>query len=177
MSEEATEAVITLDANGRYIDANEAALELLGVSLPELRASAPDRFTMQRSSDAEQTALRSEWAVRGAQPLVGTAGLRRADGSTIRIAYAIEAEDSGFRARIWPIEGSAHAPSTFYTVGAVLREWRSAERELAELVPGTAEWADTLSEIEMLRGRYHELFRAMKAPPSTEVGGRGSLES
>jgi hypothetical protein len=122
---------------------------------------------MQPASEGEQAALRTQWATRGGSPIVGTAGLRRADGATIRVAYAIEAGDSGYRATLWAIEGSPHAPSTLYTVSDVLREWRSAERQLAVLVPGSAEWADTLAEVEMLRGRYHELFRAMKAPPST----------
>jgi hypothetical protein len=44
----------------------------------------------------------------------------------------------------------------------VLREWRAAERDLAELMPGTPEWARTLNEIELLRGRYQELFDTVK---------------
>ena len=163
--EDSAEAVMTLDSAGRYVDASAAALDLLGVSLAELRASAPDRFTMRPATDAEQAALRAAWATDGALPLVGTAGLRRADGTPIRVAYAIEPADPGFRARLWRVDGSPHAPTTLFTVGAVLREWRAAERELAELFPGTPEWVRTLSEIELLRGRYDELFRAMKAPP------------
>jgi PAS domain-containing protein len=163
--EQETEAVIALDAAGRYLDANAAALQLLGVSLAELRKSAPDRFTMRPATDAEQAGLRSQWAQDGAPPLVGTAGLRRADGTTIRVAYAIESADSGFSARLWRVGGSPDLPTSLFTVGAVLREWRAAERELAELVPGTPAWARSLSEIELLRGRYDELFSAMKAPP------------
>ena len=163
--EESAEAVITLDAVGRYMDANAAALELLGVTLAELRTSAPDRFTMRPATDAEQAALRAEWATDGRLPLVGTAGLRRGDGTTLRVAYAVEPGPSGFRARLWRVDGSPLAPSTLFTVGAVLREWRAAERELAELVPDTPEWARTLSEVELLRGRYEELFSAMKASP------------
>jgi PAS domain-containing protein len=169
LEEEFTEAVISLDALGRYLDANAAALELLGVSLAELRASAPDRFTMRPATDAEQAALRSQWSKDGAPPLVGTAGLRRADGTTIRVAYAIEPGDPGFRARLWRVDGSPHAPSTLFTIGQVLREWRSAERKLAELVPGSADWARTLSEIEMLRGRYQELFSVLRPKPDARV--------
>ena len=178
MPDDATEAVLSLDKVGRYVDANAAALELLSISLPELRASAPDRFAMQPANEGEQAALRTQWATRGGPPIVGTAGLRRADGATIRVAYAIEAGDAGYRARLWAIEGSPHAPSSLFTVSDVLREWRSAERELAVLVPGSTEWADTLDEIELLRGRYHELFRAMKTPPPTVSGaGEGSPEA
>src|SRR5260221_8083069 len=72
--EDSGEAVITLDAAGHYVDANPAALRLLGVSLAELRVSAPDRFAMRPATDAEQAALRSPWGTTGAPPLVGTAG-------------------------------------------------------------------------------------------------------
>jgi PAS domain-containing protein len=165
-----TEAIITLDAEGRYLDANPAALELLGVSLADLRTSAPDRFEIRPSIGAEQDALRAQWETEGSQPLVGTAGLQRADGTLIRVAYAVETSGPGFRARLWRVDGSPHAPTSVFTVGDVLREWRAAERELAELAPGTPEWARMLSEIELLRSRYQELFRAMK-PLSGEANG------
>jgi PAS domain S-box-containing protein len=162
---EATEAVIAIDTEGRYVDANAAALDLLGVSLAELRISALDRFAVRPMIDVDQAALRTRWESGGSQPLVGTTGLRRADGTTIRVAYAIEVAGPGFRARLWEIDGSPTAPSSVFTVGDVLREWRAAERELAALVPGTPAWARTLSEIELLRGRYQELFSAEEPPP------------
>jgi PAS domain S-box-containing protein len=161
------EAVIVLDAAGRYVDANAAALGLLGVSLEELRASAPDRFTLQPLADVEQAALRAQWKAGGEQPVVGSAGIRRADGTTIRVSYAIEADESGVRARIWPVDGPPDAPTTLYTVGDVLREWRAAERELAELSSGTPEWARTVDEIAVLRRQYQEIFRALKARPES----------
>ncbi len=160
----ATEAVISIDSDGRYIDANSAALDLLGVSLAELLGSS-DRFAIRPSIAAEDAALRADWEKKGSEPLVGTTGLRRADGTTIRVAYAIEGVNSGFRARLRPVEGSPHEPASVYSVGDVLREWRSAERALAELMPGSPEWARTLSEIELLRGRYQELFKAAKPRP------------
>jgi PAS domain-containing protein len=158
---EVGEAVLSLDHTGRYVDADEAALELLGVSLAELLASPPDRFTIEPSDAAEQASLRGEWATSGSRPLVGTAGLRRADGQTIRVSFAIEPAGAGFRARLSPIQGSPVAPSTGYTVASLMREWRDAERKLAELVPGTPAWARTKTEIEMLRDRYQELFRSL----------------
>src|SRR6267378_2059339 len=95
---EATEAVIAIDTEGRYVDASAAALELLGVSLGELRISALDRFAVRPMIDVDQAALRTRWESGGSQPLVGTTGLRRADGTTIRVAYAIELAGPGFRA-------------------------------------------------------------------------------
>lgn len=155
------EAVIDIDATGRYLGANGPALELLGVTLAELRASPPDRFAIRPTNNAEQAALLAEWESNGARPLIGTSGLRRADGSTIRVSYAIEATGSGFRARLWRVEGSPEAPSSVYTVGGVLRQWRAAERVLAELMPGSFEWARTADEIELLRSQYQELFKSV----------------
>jgi PAS domain-containing protein len=57
----ATAAVITIDAAGRYVDASPAALELLGVSLAELRSSDRDRFAVQAADEAERAALRARW--------------------------------------------------------------------------------------------------------------------
>jgi hypothetical protein len=47
-------------------------------------------------------------------------------------------------------------------VDDVLREWRAAERGLAVLEPGTSAWTRTMSEIEMLRGKYQDLFRSVE---------------
>jgi hypothetical protein len=46
----------------------------------------------------------------------------------------------------------------------VLREWRAAERALAEVVPGSPEQKQALSEIDLLRRQYQELFRAAGPP-------------
>ena len=160
MAKRPAEAVISLDASGRYLGANEPALELLGVTLAELRASSPDRFAIRPRNDFEQAAFREEWESGGSRPLVGTAGLKRADGTMIRVSYAIETARSGFRARLWRVEGSPEAPPSVYSVGSVLREWRAAERNLGELLPGTPEWRRTLNEIDLLRETYQELFKS-----------------
>jgi hypothetical protein len=44
----------------------------------------------------------------------------------------------------------------------VLREWRAAERNLTELVPGSMEWNRTTGEIELLRETYQQLFKSAK---------------
>lgn len=152
------EAVISLDAAGHYLEANARALELLGVSLAELLASSPDRFAIP-PLDAEQAELLHQWKRSGAEPMIGTAGLVRADGTPIRVSYAIEVVDHGFRARIQRIKGPPEAPPRVFTVGTALREWREAERVLAELAPGTPEWERAANEVEMLRGQYQQLFK------------------
>ena len=52
-------------------------------------------------------------------------------------------------------------------VNDVLRQWRAAERRLAELPPGSDAWARTVREIDLLRDRYHEAFRSV-APPEDD---------
>ena len=58
-----SEAELSLDRTGRYVDANGAALELLGVSLPELLASPPERFRIEPADEGDQASLRKEWAL------------------------------------------------------------------------------------------------------------------
>lgn len=160
------EALLFIDSAGRYTDANETALELLGVSRAELLTSPPDRFAIEPSNPADQAALKTEWESQGARPLVGTAGLRRADGTTLRVSYAVEKVGAGFRARLSTIGGSPEAPPSVFSVGDVLREWRAAERGLAELTPGTPAWDRRQAEIEILRGRYQQLFHAVETGSS-----------
>jgi len=156
---EPIDAVVLLDAAGHYLDANAPALELLGVSLAELQSSTPDRFSIRPTIAAEQAALVDQWKSIGAEPLIGTAGLVRGDGVAIRVSYAIEVSELGFLARMRPIGGSPETPPRVFTLGTVLREWRAAERVLAELAPGTPEWEHASSEVEMLRGQYQQVLK------------------
>ena len=168
MNERPSEAIIDLDAAGRCLDANDTALDLLGVTLAELRAAPPGQFAIGQSIDAEDSPLRAQWLDGGNELPAGTAGLVRGDGTTIRVAFALEATVFGFRARLSHVAGSPHAPGSAFTIGDVLREWRAAERQLTELSPDTPDWARTRGEIELLRGRYQQLFKAAE-PPGEEA--------
>lgn len=156
------EGLIYTDPSGRYLDANVAATELLAVTLDELLASSPGRFSFAPSptADAEQAALMQQWD--GTSPLVGQGGLRRGDGSAIRVTFAIEPRESGFLLRLSRIDGPPEAAPTLFAIGDVRREWRAAERTLAELQPGTPEWARLDSQIAVLEERYQSLFYAAK---------------
>ena len=48
----------------------------------------------------------------------------------------------------------------------LLREWRSAERGLAEVEPGSDAWAKLQAEVEELRQRYQEAFNALNSDPT-----------
>ena len=45
----------------------------------------------------------------------------------------------------------------------LLREWRSAERGLAEVEPGSDAWAKLQAEVEQLRQRYQDAFNALNS--------------
>jgi len=61
------------------------------------------------------------------------------------------------------LEQTQDAATSIHAVGEVLREWRAAERALGELAPGTPEWTRALGEVELLRSRYQQVFRAGSA--------------
>ena len=155
------EAVLWFDSAGRNVDANDGALRLLGMTREEWLTSAVDRFVLAPSEEGTWAALRSEWPGDEAPTLVGAAAIELADGSTISVSYAIDKVAGGFRARLSPIDGPSPDMAPVLTVGDVLREWRAAERGLAELSPGSPAWIEIEREIETLRMRYQEVFRSV----------------
>jgi hypothetical protein len=66
---------------------------------------------------------------------------------------------------------SQEAASSNHAVGEVLREWRAAERALAKLAPGTAEWTRAVGEVELLRSRYQQVSRTADPSPEAEATG------
>jgi hypothetical protein len=46
-------------------------------------------------------------------------------------------------------------------VGDLLREWRAAERSLAEADPGSDVWTRLKADVEHIRARYQEAFDSM----------------
>ena len=59
-----------------------------------------------------------------------------------------------------PEDPSRH-PAGAPALAELLREWRAAERGLAELQPGSDAWMQLQVEIERLRQRYQAAFEAM----------------
>ncbi|MEO8273761.1 MAG: hypothetical protein ABI620_06820 [Chloroflexota bacterium] len=66
-----------------------------------------------------------------------------------------------------PEEPDTH-PGSSPAVAELLREWRAAERALADLEPGSDAWARLVQDIEQLRQRYQEAFDALT---HTDPGG------
>jgi PAS domain-containing protein len=99
-------ATVILDREGRYLDADDAALELLGVpSVEEFRSMSPAVFAAVPPDPEEQEAWRKAYFASRAEGVLAEGALRRTDGELVRIRTAIlEEPDGRFRALFYPIE-------------------------------------------------------------------------
>jgi PAS domain-containing protein len=154
------EARITMNAAGAIIDANAEALALYGLGLAELRAAPPGAFSAEPQSDEEQAAFRRDWESSGRPDMVGSATLKRLNGSTVRVRFGITAAPDGtFIAILRPIDEPIEAPPVVYSAGDVLARWRAAERDLEAVAPDAPERSGIEREIERFRDAYQHVFR------------------
>ena len=155
------EPTLRIDSEGVIQDANNAALELLGLSIDDVRALPPGALAAEPTDPEEDAALRRQWETAGRDGLVGLTTILRPDGQRVRVAFAIyPEEDAGFTATITRHAGPVTAPSKVYTVGDVLGMWRAAERRLESVDRSTPAYEAVLAEIEDLRTQYQRLFEA-----------------
>ncbi|HEX5148514.1 MAG TPA: hypothetical protein VFW02_05495 [Candidatus Limnocylindrales bacterium] len=155
-------AAVILDREGRYLDADDAALELLGVaSVEEFRSMSPAAFAAVPPDPEEQEAWRKAYFSSRAEGVLAESALRRTDGELVRIRTAIiEEPDGRFRALFYPIERpTTNLSAKIYRIGDVLAEWRAAERKLAEVDPESDEGIALAAEVALLRSQYQELFK------------------
>ena len=150
-------AVIVASADGRYLDADDGALRLLGMTLDQLR-----RFSVGDFSGALAPRVRTVWrrcARTGRAVPLGEATLHLPDGGEVRVRYRrIERLPSG-DVRLWleaaldPCDDPVAARPA-----ELLAEWRAAEREAA-LAGGPA-----IAEVEALRTLYHLAAARLHSP-------------
>jgi PAS domain-containing protein len=155
-------AAIRLDAAGRWQDASDEALELLGVpSVDALRGLPPDAFTPEPVDPVEQAAFADAYASSLAQGMLIESPFRRLDGELVRARAAVLPDDEGgYRLLFYPVERPTTNRSTrVFTIADVLAEWRGAERRLVALDPDSAEARRVAGEIELLRVAHGRLFR------------------
>jgi hypothetical protein len=152
-------ASLTIRADGRVEQATLEALELLGVTLAELRELPPGAFSPDPPDPEQDEAFRAEWEAQGRPDIAGQATIQRPNGTKARVRFAITPQDEDrFVAVLEEMPGTVEAPSVLYTGGEVLARWRAAERQLEALTPGSAEARSLEAEIDHLRGRYQGLF-------------------
>jgi PAS domain-containing protein len=152
--------VIVTDVNGGYLDANDAALELLGVPTAEdLRATPPGAFQPEAPDPDEEHAFRAAFLDAMFQGLIGEGVIRRLDGELVRVRTAIVPITEGFRILLYPVERpTTNLAPKVYKITDVLAEWRSAERRLVTVDPDSDEGRQLQAEVELLRDQYHAMF-------------------
>lgn len=164
---------VILDDEGRYLDADAGALDLLGVaSVDELRAMPPGAFTAVPTDPKEQAAWRRAYASIRAEGVLAELTFRRTDGELVRVRTAIlDQGDGRYRALFYPIERpTTNLSSRVYRIAEVLAEWRSAERRLVDLDPESDEAREVGADIELLRRQHHALFRRAQPQPAAVEG-------
>jgi PAS domain-containing protein len=161
-----------LDSEGHYLDADETALELMGVdSVEELRALAPEAFAALPPDPDEQEAWRQAYFASRAEGVLAEFAFRRLDGELVRVRLAIlDLGDDRYRALFYPIERpTSDLTARIYRIAEVLSEWRRVERQLVDLDPESDEARRLTEDIELLREQHSTLFdeaRRRRGPSS-----------
>ena len=131
-------AFLIAAADGRYLDGDDAALELLGISREQLQG-----LRIGDLSGPHAQLAREVWArlAPAGQPLpAGESTLYRPDGSAVRVRYLRIAPTAGgaFEIVFEPIEGQADEPPAASRPSAVLERWREIDRNGDDPAQGSA---------------------------------------
>ena len=157
------DARIIVNAESKIVEATDAALELLGLTLDELRALPAGGLALEEDK-ARSAAFQAAWHESGRGAIVGAGTARLLDGRLIRVRYLVTPQEGGtYEVILERSDESVAEPARTYTLGTVLSAWRAAERELAALAQGSAEWAAVQAEIEHFRQEYQRLARNKRA--------------
>jgi PAS domain S-box-containing protein len=156
-------AVVVVRADGTYLDVNDAALEIFGVSRDAFLASRSSDWTQDEPDTNADAAFRQQWSAAGEPDLGGATTIVRGDGQRRRIRFVItRRSDDEFVAVLEPLPESTTNPTVVFTAGGVLAEWRAAERRLEAVPADSPEWQATAERIDVLREQYHRLFDARR---------------
>ena len=156
-------ATIVLDETGLVEAASDAALELLGTTIDDLKAAPRGAFAARPTSADEDADLRTQWEAANRPDIAGETTIKRGDGREVRVHYLIAPRDEGgFVAILQPSGGPNGAPGTIFALGSVLAQWRAAERRLATISPDSPEWMAVSAEIASLRATYQSGYRARR---------------
>ena len=157
------DARILVSADSVILDASDTALDLLGLTLEQLKTLPPGALSLEEDKQASAE-FAAAWQEAGRGTIVGAGTARLLDGRLIRVRYLITPQADGSFEIILESSGeSVAAPPRTYTVGDVLSAWRAAERKLAAVDPGGEEWTAAQAEIEHFRAEYQRVARRTRA--------------
>jgi PAS domain-containing protein len=153
-------ARIRVDRDGRYLEANGQALELLGVTEDELMELDISAFTPPEYRDVVMEA----WRVRATSGPIRTAGtttLRPRDRPPIGIEYDNVRQPDGTYLSTFADIGEPPPPSSFVSLLALmLTAARQAEHQLGGLPGDAPERARLEADISGLHYAYELMVRA-----------------
>jgi PAS domain-containing protein len=165
---------LVADRQGRYVDADAAALELLGLTLEELRS-----LRVGDLSGPHAEMARTVWrrmAATGEDMSSGEGTLYLPNGAEIRVKYVrIKALPTGeYELLLEPIAARQTAqfdrPPTSDRPSTILKEWRSAERDAAAAAwdgPGAMSAPEEADDaVDKLRRLYQDSVKARPDAPS-----------
>lgn len=163
---------LVADRQGRYLEADDAALELLGLTLEELRAMRVGDLSGPHAELAATVWRRL--AATGQDMSSGEGTLYLPSGAEVRVRYLrIAAVPNGrYELLIEPIGADrADRPPVSDRPAIVLREWRAAEREAeaaaASNGPGTMAAPDEATDaVDKLRRLYQDSLIGRSEAPS-----------
>lgn len=157
---------IRLSEQGIYLDADEGALSILGVTLDQLRETQPGTFSAEPLDPAAAEAFREAWERGDRQTLAGSTTVKRPDGHQVPITFLIAPQpDTTLLAVVQTEVGAKSRPTAIYTVAEVLSAWRDAERRLPEVLSDTPEWIELQARIADLRAEYQRVVSRSATSP------------
>jgi PAS domain S-box-containing protein len=152
-------ALLVADRDGRYTDANDDALALLGVTREQLLAAKIGDFSGPHADMAAKVWHRL--ATTGAEIPTGEATLYRPDGIEVRVRYTAfeHLGDGTYRIEFVLTPGDPETPPVADRPSQVLREWRAADRAV-----DAGERDGALTGSEGLRELYQHSTGRRKEP-------------
>jgi PAS domain-containing protein len=133
---------VLISADGRYLDANPLALELLGVDAEALRTHVVGDFTVPEFRDASRASWAHMAATDQVEFLIDETFLLRPDGtaSVVKVHPVVPGEaPRTWWAQFEPIAGPRGRVLSLAKPNQVLNAWRAAERRAVTMPEGTPE--------------------------------------
>jgi len=151
------DARVLVGSSSEILEASPAALDLLGLTLDELKALPPGSMSVETDAAASDE-FAAAWEGDGRPPLVGAGTARRLDGSLVRLRYYLWAQaDGSIEVFLERSQEPVSEPPRAYAIGKVLSAWRAAQRQLEALEPGSPEWRTADAENQYFRAEYRRL--------------------